>query len=79
MAQSVLNNPASEDQMPTRGPTLRRERRLADVSATAVAAQMKISRQTLWAIERAVEVTPERVAAYRAAVKTLSDASEDAA
>ena len=79
MAQSVLNNPASEDPMPTRGPTLRRERRLADVSATAVAAQMKISRQTLWAIERSVEVTPERVAAYRAAVKTLSDASETAA
>lgn len=64
--------------MPTRGPTLRRERRLADVSATAVAAFMGVSRQTLWAIERAVEVTPERVAAYRAAVKTLSDASEAA-
>jgi len=39
---------------------------------------MGVSRQTLWAIERAVEVTPERVAAYRAAVKTLSDASEAA-
>jgi len=60
--------------MPTRGPTLRRERRLADVTATAVAAALGVSRQTLWAIERSVDVTPERVAAYRAAVKTLSDA-----
>lgn len=65
--------------MPTRGPTLRRERRLAEVSATAVAQALGVSRQTLWAIERAVEVTPERVAAYRAAVKTLSDAKDAAA
>jgi transcriptional regulator with XRE-family HTH domain len=65
--------------MPTRGPTLRRERRLADVSATAVAARMGVSRQTLWAIERAVEVTPERVAAYRAAVETLRDTKGEAA
>jgi len=65
--------------MPTRGPTLRRERRLADVSATAVAKEMHLSRQTLWAIERAVEVTPERVAEYRTAVKTLHDAKEEAA
>lgn len=65
--------------MPTRGPTLRRERRQAEVSATAVAARMSISRQTLWAIERAVEVSPERVDAYRAAVKTLSDDKDQAA
>lgn len=75
----VPNKTAIEVQMPTRGPTLRRERRLADVSATAVAAAMHISRQTLWAIERSVDVTPERVAAYREAVKTLADAKGDQA
>ena len=65
--------------MPTKGPTLRRERRQAEVTATAVAAALGVSRQTLWAIERAVEVTPERVAAYRSAVETLRDAKGKAA
>lgn len=65
--------------MPTSGPTLRRERLLANVSATAVAAKMGLSRQALWAVERSVKVTPERVVAFREAVKALSDAKDEAA
>ena len=64
--------------MPTAGPTLRIERLRAHLTATALAAQMGISRQSLWALERAARVSPERVLAYRSAVKTLSDASEAA-
>ena len=65
--------------MPTTGPSLRRERRRAEVSATAVAAAMGLSRQTLWTIERSATVDPDRVTAYRQAVKTLSDAKGDKA
>lgn len=65
--------------MPTTGPSLRRERRRAEVSATAVAAHMGVSRQTLWAIERSATVAPDRVVAFRDAVKTLSDAKDEAA
>lgn len=65
--------------MPTRGPTLRRQRRAAEVTATAVADAMGISRMTLWAIERSVEVSPERVSAYLQAVKRLSDSKGEAA
>lgn len=59
--------------MPTTGHTLRIERVRARISVTALAAQMGISRQTLWTIERAAQVAPDRVADYRAAVRTLSD------
>lgn len=62
--------------MPTAGPTLRRERRLADITTVALAARMGLSRQALWALERSAVVSPERVAAYREAVKTLRDATE---
>lgn len=65
--------------MPTSGPTLRRERRRAEVSATAVALQMGISRQTLYVIERSAAPGTDYVTAYRAAVKTLSDAKDEAA
>ena len=65
--------------MPTAGPTLRIERLRAHVSATALAAKMGCSRQTLWALERAAKVSSERVISYRAAVKTLTDATETAA
>lgn len=63
--------------MPTKGPTLRRERRAADITATALAVQMGLSRQALWAMEQAAVVTPDRVVAHREAVKTLRDARED--
>ena len=65
--------------MPTAGPTLRIERLRANLTATALAAQMHLSRQSLWALERAARVSPERVAAYREAVKSLSDSSENVA
>ncbi len=65
--------------MPTTGRTLRRERRSKDVSTVALAAAMNISRQTLWAIERALVVTPERITEYRSAVKTLADAKNEEA
>lgn len=64
--------------MPTAGPTLRIERLRANLTATALAAQMGLSRQSLWALERAAKVTPERVTAYREAIKTLSETSEAA-
>ena len=65
--------------MPTAGPTLRIERLRAHLTATAVAAQMGLSRQALWSLERAAQVSNERVAAYREAVKTLRDAKDAAA
>ena len=65
--------------MPTRGPSLRRERRNAEVTTVALAKQLGISRQTLWSLENAAEVTPERASEYREAVKTLSDAKGKAA
>lgn len=65
--------------MPTRGPTLRRERRAAEVTATALANHLGMSRMTLWTIEKAAEVDPERAAAYLAGVKALSDAKGNAA
>lgn len=64
--------------MPTAGPTLRIERLRANLTATALAAQMGLSRQALWSLERAARVSPERVEAYRAAVKTLSETTEAA-
>lgn len=60
------------------GPELRRERRLADVTATDVAAHMGISRQTLHVIEREAAPDPERVRQYREAVRTLSTGTEPA-
>lgn len=65
--------------MPTSGPTLRRERRLADITTVALAAQMKLSRATLWTLERSAAVEPDRALAYREAVKTLRDAKDAAA
>lgn len=65
--------------MATSGKTLRLERVRADLTATALARQMGLSRQTLWATERAAAVDPDRVIQYRAAIKTLRDASENAA
>ena len=65
--------------MATSGPTLRRERRLADITTVALAAQMKLSRASLYTLERSAAVTPERTSAYREAVKTLRDAKDAAA
>lgn len=54
--------------MATAGKTLKRERTRALISATALAARMGISRQTLWIIEQAAEVDAARVVAYREAL-----------
>lgn len=65
--------------MPTSGPSLRRERRAADITTVALHRQMGISRATLYTIERAAVIDPDQAAAYRAAVKTLRDAKDAAA
>lgn len=61
--------------MPTAGPTLRRERRRDEITTVALAAQMGISRATLYTLERAAIVEPERVAQYRSSLKALRDAT----
>ena len=65
--------------MPIPGRDLRRERLLADVTVVAVAARMGLSRQALWAMERAAVVAPERAAQYRRALQELIEASRSAA
>ena len=45
----------------------------------ALAAQMKISRATLYTLERSAVVDPERAALYRESVKALRDAKDQAA
>ena len=62
--------------MPTAGPTLRRERRLAEVTTVALAAAMGISRATLYTLERSAVVEPERAKQYRNAVKAVRDATQ---
>lgn len=55
--------------MPTvTGPQLRKERLAADVKVTAVAARMRLSRQTVHTIEREAAPDPARVIAYREAL-----------
>ncbi len=65
--------------MPTSGPELRRERRAKELTTVAVHTYMGISRATLYTLERSAEVEPERVAAYREAIKALTAAKETAA
>lgn len=52
---------------------------MAEVTATALAGHLGISRQTLWAIENAAEVDPDRAKQYREGVVTLRDAKGKAA
>lgn len=54
--------------MPTTGKQLRRLRRSKDVTVVGVAARMGLSRQAVWGIERAAEVSPDRAEQYRRAV-----------
>lgn len=65
--------------MPTSGPTLRRERRAADITTVALAKAMGISRATLYTVERSAAPTGEYVLAHREAVKALRDAKDAAA
>jgi predicted transcriptional regulator len=57
--------------MPTSGLELRRKRLLAEITVTALAAQMGTSRTSLWVLERSAKVSAEHAARYREAVKTL--------
>jgi DNA-binding XRE family transcriptional regulator len=51
---------------------LKVERVRANVTVTALAAQMGVSRQTVWGIERAATVNAERTDKYRGALRLLA-------
>lgn len=53
------------------GKSLKMARVRADLTQRQVAKQMGLSRQTLYAIERAATVDPDREAEYRAALSAL--------
>jgi hypothetical protein len=59
--------------MPTSGIDLKVERVRANLTVVAVSAQMGLSRQAVWGIERAARVSPERVRQYREALLALRD------
>lgn len=61
--------------MHTTGRALRIERMTSDVTVTAVAARMGLSRQTLWALERSAVVRPDRAQQYRDALRDVKEAS----
>lgn len=56
--------------MPTTGLDLKVKRVRANVKLLDLAERMNVSRQTLWGIERAGTVDPERVAQYLSALET---------
>lgn len=55
------------------GTDLKVERVKANLTIQAVAARMGVSRQTIWGIERAANVAPERADQYRRAIMTSGD------
>lgn len=57
--------------MPTSGPTLRAERRAAEITTMDLAARMGVSRATLYTLEKSAVVTAERAAQYQ---RALADA-----
>jgi DNA-binding XRE family transcriptional regulator len=61
---------------PVAGVDLKVERVRANVTIVAVAAAMGVSRQTIWALERAAHVGHERARQYRSALVTLRDATD---
>lgn len=65
--------------MATTGTDLKVERVKANVTIVDLAARMGLSRQTLWGIERAARVAPERVNQYRQALLTFDDLMTDEA
>lgn len=62
--------------MPTAGKTLKVERVRANITATALAAQMGLSRQSLWVLERSASLTAEQTVRYRTALAQLRDGIE---
>lgn len=57
--------------MQTTGRELRLERLAADVTVTALAARMGLSRQTLWSLERAAVVRADRADLYRRSLRDV--------
>lgn len=64
--------------MQTTGTDLKVERVKANLSIRDLAARMRVSRQTIWGIERSAHVSPERVERYRAALLTSDDVDDQA-
>lgn len=60
------------------GKSLKMARVRADLTQLQVAAQMGLSRQSVYAIERAAVVDPDREAQYRAALTALSGKADAA-
>ena len=58
------------------GKELRVERATADVTVTALAARMGLSRQSVWVLERSAIVSPERAAQYRRALRDVIEISK---
>lgn len=65
--------------MPTSGPELRRERRAKEITTVALAAQIGLSRASLYTLEKSAEVEPDRVTAYRTAIEALTAAKTETA
>jgi transcriptional regulator with XRE-family HTH domain len=65
--------------MPTTGIVLKVERTKANVTMSALAARMGVSRQTLWSLERAAVVDGQRAGQYREALKALRGVTLDEA
>ena len=59
--------------MPTSGTDLKVERTRARVKLQDLAARMGVSRQTLWSIEQAAVVRPDRAEQYQQALATFDD------
>jgi transcriptional regulator with XRE-family HTH domain len=62
--------------MPTTGRDLRAERRAADITVVDIAARMGLSRQAVHTIERSLELSVERVEAYRVALRDATVAAQ---
>lgn len=61
--------------MKTTGRELRIQRVTADVTVVAIAARMGLSRQAIWATERAAVVAADRADRYRAALRDVIETS----
>lgn len=58
--------------MPTHGMDLKVERVRSNITVTALAAQMGISRQTVWGMERSASVNADRTRRYREALQAIA-------
>jgi DNA-binding XRE family transcriptional regulator len=63
--------------MPITGPDLRAERRRAEITVTEIAARMKLSRQTIHALEKSVDPSPERELQYRRALAAAIESARE--